>query len=336
MPGTTIPVIAKLVSESLLSLYPVFVKKIGLEIPVQLWTRLIAYIAIAALFVNWSFIRSAITSPNGLLLGLVTLIHIYVSYEGFKYLDSGVSFSLFNLYPFMILLLSRAPFHPAYLIALLGFGVFVYDNYLVSHQLIQDDFSDQSAQSAKIESMENPSNESSEKKREDKEIVHSSKTRIFQYGLVMILLSAFTEALIYFIIRRVKTTNHWDHLFISYFPGAIVMSLYMIFLWIKSRRETFEGSSNLSKDSPDSSKAGFNQRILIALLLNGVIGSVGYVSRFFAAYRLEAKIYAILSYFGIVMAYIYGIGFNKEKLTDLKVIGTILIILANYLVLRKS
>jgi hypothetical protein len=49
MSSTTIPVIAKLVSESLLSLYPVFVKKIGLEIPVQLWTRLIAYIAIAAL-----------------------------------------------------------------------------------------------------------------------------------------------------------------------------------------------------------------------------------------------------------------------------------------------
>ncbi len=321
MSSITIPVIAKLASESLLSLYPVFVKKIGLEIPVQLWTRLIAYIAIAALFVNWSFIRSAITSPNAILLGVVTLIHIYVSYEGFKYLDSGVSFSLFNLYPFMILLLSRAPWHPAYLIALIGFAIFVYDNYLLSHQLI--------ATSDKTEGMENQ-----EPFTKEQEVKHQNDLNTFRYGVVMILLSAFTEALIYFIIRRVKTTNHWDHLFISYFPGAVVMTIYMIFLWIKSRNQSANEDMKESMENQNT-QSGFNQRVLIALLLNGVIGSVGYVSRFFAAYRLEAKIYAILSYFGIIMAYVYGIVLNKEQMTGLKVLGTILIILANYLVLKK-
>ena len=330
MSSTTIPVVAKLASESLLSLYPVFVKKIGLEIPVQLWTRLIAYIAIAALFVNWSFIRSAITSPNAILLGVVTLIHIYVSYEGFKYLDSGVSFSLFNLYPFMILLLSRAPWHPAYLIALIGFAIFVYDNYLLSHQLI--------ATADKTESMENRENH--EPFTKEQEVKHANDLKTFQYGVAMILLSAFTEALIYFIIRRVKTTNHWDHLFISYFPGAVVMSIYMIYLWIKSNNSSVnidiqESMDGTGKVKNQDSQSGFNQRVLIALLLNGLIGSVGYVSRFFAAYHLEAKIYAILSYFGIIMAYVYGILLNKEKMTCLKVLGTILIILANYLVLRK-
>ncbi len=322
MSSTTIPVVAKLASESLLSLYPVFVKKIGLEIPVQLWTRLIAYIAIAALFVNWSFIRSAITSPNAILLGVVTLIHIYVSYEGFKYLDSGVSFSLFNLYPFMILLLSRAPWHPAYLIALIGFAIFVYDNYLLSHQLI--------ATSDKTEGMENQ-----EPFTKEQEVKHQNDLKTFRYGIVMILLSAFTEALIYFIIRRVKTTNHWDHLFISYFPGAVVMTIYMIFLWIKSRDQSTANTDIQESMQNQNTQSGFNQRVLIALLLNGVIGSVGYVSRFFAAYRLEAKIYAILSYFGIIMAYVYGIVLNKEQMTGLKVLGTILIILANYLVLKK-
>ncbi len=325
MSSTTIPVVAKLASESLLSLYPVFVKKIGLEIPVQLWTRLIAYIAIAALFVNWSFIRSAITSPNAILLGVVTLIHIYVSYEGFKYLDSGVSFSLFNLYPFMILLLSRAPWHPAYLIALIGFAIFVYDNYLLSHQLIAT-----SDKSESVESMENQ-----EPFTKEQEVKHQNDLKTFRYGIVMILLSAFTEALIYFIIRRVKTTNHWDHLFISYFPGAVVMTIYMIFLWIKSRDQSTANTDIQESMQNQNTQSGFNQRVLIALLLNGVIGSVGYVSRFFAAYRLEAKIYAILSYFGIIMAYVYGIVLNKEQMTGLKVLGTILIILANYLVLKK-
>ena len=336
MSSTTIPVVAKLASESLLSLYPVFVKKIGLDIPVQLWTRLIAYIAIAALFVNWSFIRSAITSPNAILLGVITLIHIYVSYEGFKYLDSGVSFSLFNLYPFMILLLSRAPWHPAYLIALIGFAIFVYDNYLLSHQLIAT-----TDKSESVESMENRENFTKEQ-----EINHQNDLKTFRYGVIMILLSAFTEALIYFIIRKVKTTNHWDHLFISYFPGAVVMTIYMIYLWIKLNNSS-QNMNNIQESMENkNSQSGFTQgwaatgsghvqRVLIALLLNGVIGSVGYVSRFFAAYRLEAKIYAILSYFGIIMAYVYGIVLNKEQMTGLKVLGTIMIILANYLVLKK-
>jgi drug/metabolite transporter (DMT)-like permease len=237
----------------------------------------------------------------------------------------------------MILLLSRAPWHPAYLIALIGFAIFVYDNYLLSHQLITTNESK--------ESMENqePFTKEQEVKQPSLEIFdlqkvagsrHQNDLKTFRYGVVMILLSAFTEALIYFIIRRVKTTNHWDHLFISYFPGAVVMTIYMIFLWIKSRNQPENRKIEESMQNQNT-QSGFNQRVLIALLLNGVIGSIGYVSRFFAAYRLEAKIYAILSYFGIIMAYVYGILLNKEQMTGLKILGTILIILANYLVLKK-
>lgn len=47
-----IPIYSKLVSESLLSLYPVFVKKITLPIDLQLFTRLIAYVVISLFFIN--------------------------------------------------------------------------------------------------------------------------------------------------------------------------------------------------------------------------------------------------------------------------------------------
>ena len=95
---------AKLLSESLLSLYPIFVKKINLPIDLQLWTRLITYVLIALFFINYTWISNNLFTKEALLLGFVNLSHIYFSYEGFINLDSGVSFSIFNIYPLIILL----------------------------------------------------------------------------------------------------------------------------------------------------------------------------------------------------------------------------------------
>ena len=41
--------------------------------------------------------------------------------------------------------------------------------------------------------------------------------------------------------------------------------------------------------------------------INILIGLIGYLLRFYATTRLNTKIYASLSYFGIIMSYIYGI-----------------------------
>lgn len=299
-------VIAKILAESLLSLYPIFVKKIGLTIPIQLWARLIAYVAISALFINKTFILQSLTSYHAILLALVNLTHIYFSYMGFKYLDSGVSFAIFNTYPFMILLMSRAPWNPVYLLALFGFFIFIYDNWKSSHQ--------------------NPPSTEEEKEKENMPF-HQT----FWFGTVMILMAAFTEALIYFLVKRVKTENHWNHLFISYFLGAVIMSLYMIYHFFIKRKSEEQTESFENEDGGDS-----KNRILIALGLNGILGALGYYLRFYANYRLDSQIYAILSYVGIIMAYVYGIMFNNEKLTIYKVIGTLCIIIANYLILKRS
>ena len=95
-------ILSKLASESLLSLYPIFVKKIGISSSLQLWTRLITYVSISIFFVNWSFIRSSLFTMDSLTLGLVNLSHVFFSYEGFRHLDSGVSFAIFNIYQLMI------------------------------------------------------------------------------------------------------------------------------------------------------------------------------------------------------------------------------------------
>jgi drug/metabolite transporter (DMT)-like permease len=276
------------------------VKKIGISMTLQMWTRTIAYVLIAAIFVDWSFLKSSILSTNSLLLAVVNLAHIFFSYEGFRHLDSGVSFAIFNTYPIMILIMevfrtgsletSKGPLsnYSKYLLVLAGLAFFIYGNF--AEEKKQEPFSNKDKDEGKVE---NPH---------------------FLYGLAMILLAAFTEALIYFLVRMVKTENHWNHVFISYFLGAIAMTAYVFYA---------DGFS-VSKVAETLS----NARVGVATALNGFIGSVGYFLRFYASYNLEASMFAILSYFGIIMSYIYGIVFNNESLTLPKVLGTLCVILS--------
>lgn len=278
-------IVSKLTSESLLSLYPIFVKKIGISSSLQLWTRLITYVLISVFFVNWSFIKASLFSLDSITLGLVNLSHVFFSYEGFRNLDSGVSFAIFNSYPLMILLLAGTMWHKSYLLVILGLAFFIYGNYTEK----------------KVEK---------EKKEED-----SNKKESFNYGLIMILFAALTEALIYFLVRRIKTTNNWNHVFISYFLGAVLMTVYSIYNYA----DTTSGLETADKG-----------RVGLAVIINGIIGTVGYFLRFFASYRLEPEVYAPLSYFGVVMSYVYGIAFDNELLNWKKVLGTISILASNY------
>lgn len=285
-----IPILSKLASESLLSLYPIFVKKIGISMPLQLWTRLITYVTMASVFVDWKFVLSSIGSTDSIMLALINMLHVFFSYEGFRHLDSGVSFAIFNTYPLMILLLAGVVWDNSYFLVLAGLALFIYSNFSESSALTEGFNEDTS----------------------------KVLTPNFTYGFAMILLAALTEAFIYFLIRRVKTSNHWNHVFISYLLGAVIMTAYVVY------------TEYMTPNHTASLEAADKTRIGIAVLANGFIGSVGYFLRFFSSYRLDAAIYAPLSYFGVVMSYVYGIFFNDETLSVSKVAGTACILASNY------
>lgn len=292
------PAFAMLMSESLLSLYPIFVKKIDLSLIHQVWARLLAYVAMASIFVDWSFIGTALFSPNAMLLAAINLSHIFFSYEGFRNLDSGVSFAIFNTYPLMILLIAGVMWNNVYLLVLLGLALFVIGEARSATRTATD--------KARNEATKPKKNEESTTQVED-----GSEKPNFTYGIAMILLAALTEALIYFTIRRIKTGNHWNHVFLSYLFGFIAITGYLF--------TTFDFASVLKP------------RMGLAIGLNGFIGSVAYFLRFFAASNLSASIFAPLAYFGMVMSYVYGMVFNQETLSWEKVAGTLSILAANYL-----
>lgn len=281
-------VISKIFSEALLSLYPVFVKNIDLPLHLQLWSRFITYIVITGIFVDWGFIAKSLFSKNGILLSVITIIHVYTSYRGFQLLESGTAYSLFYTYPIMILLFAGEPVNALMFLAIIGVV------------LLSNDFKKEDVSSPK--SIEKKDENDLDKKE------GFDNTPMFPYeGYVMIALAAATEAIIYFIVRAIKTTNNWNHLFLSYFAGTFVFS----YMGLK-----------------DIAKITLTGTLSISLLINAIIGLCGYLLRFYAATRLSPSIYAPLSYIGIVMAYVYGFLFNQEQITMQKVIGTICILAA--------
>lgn len=278
-----IHILSKLLSECFLSLYPVFVKNINLPILVQMWSRFFSYVVISTAFVDYSYIFKHLFSNRGLALSAITTLHIYTSYRGFQLLESGISYTIFYLYPIMILLMSGEKIHPIMFLALIG--VFL----LVS----------------------TPAAATEDKKTD------ASKTA---EGIAMILGAAATEAAIFFAVRGLKTENHWNHLFLSYFIGAILFSVFI-------------GSGGVGELSNILGK----KELGISLAINSAIGLFGYLLRFYAMSNLSAHVYAPLSYFGIFMSYVYGVLINGDKITLSKIIGTILILIPNlfYLYAKK-
>lgn len=266
-------VISKLVAESLLSFYSIFVKKINIDLKTQVWSRFFIYAIISVFFIDFEFIYNSVLTLYGLLLSATTILHVYSSYRSFQLLESGIATTLYYVYPLFILLFSNIHISPILLISL--FGV-----YLISYDVHKD-----------IKNKENFWNE----------------------GIFAAFLAAITEAIIFILVKKLKTMNNWNHLFLSYFCGAIAMTFYT---W-----NTITISTTLS----------------LSLLVNVVIGLFGYYLRFYAISRLDANIYAPLSYFGIIMSYVYGVFLNNDVISIQKILGTICIVFTNlYIFYRNS
>jgi drug/metabolite transporter (DMT)-like permease len=122
------------------------------------------------------------------------------------------------------------------------------------------------------------------------------------FGLLMIAGAAITEAIIYFIILKLPSKNSWNHLFLSYFAGALLLSAFY-------------------------RPAAASKSTMVALGINSIIGMFGYVLRFFAVSRLPVFWYALLSNLGVAFSYLYGYLFHGEVASVRQIIGTAIVLL---------
>ena len=269
-------VILKLLSESLLSFYPAMTKFIKFPVINQLWARLFIYSIISFIFMNKNIAFQKMFSFIGILLAIITVFHVWTSYVGFKNLESGVSYSIFYLYPLFIILFSGNPFKLYYILPLLGVFILTYPEW-------------------KINGISNQNN--------------------FIIGIIAIFSSMISEVWIYFIVKKIGINNKWNVLFISYFLPAILVSSVLALKGKLIPQNIYQN--------------GTNKYLILLLAGNAIIGALGYFLRFYTIYKLSSELYGVLSYFGIIMAYIYGWIINKEGLSWQKIIGSLIIILSS-------
>ena len=287
-------ILSKLLSESLLSLHPIMIKYIKLDLLTKLWDRTTIFILISLFFINWDFILNNLFTYNVLLLTIIIIAHLYFTHRGFLLLESGVGYTLYYTYPIMIILLSgmKLDYKIIFLMILAITGIIlIYEKFNII-----------------------PENENENKKNINENIVEKYKHE----GIISILLCAFTEALLYFVVKRIKTDNSWNHLFLSYFFSTLILTFYITYQFIK-------GNINIDNKYIDNFEK--------ISLFNIIIATLGHYLKYYAIYNLSPLFYSILSYFGIITAFIYGIIINNDKLNLRKIFGALFIIIANVMML---
>lgn len=279
------PVSSILYSELILSLYPILIKTVDTNIFTQILARFIVFPALAIAFGSTRDFYSIWSSPyeifTGILTSLLNIGHIAVSYLSFKALPAGTAISLFYMYPIFNVVMASILFGesitPLFIVLMMVAFIGVY---LIA---------------------------TSRNKEKEKENDPTSSTS-YSFGIIMGLLAAFTETLIFVFIRSSKEAQQSPFYTVNHlYPfGLILLGIYGMF----------------NKSIVDVSSST-NWMKLIGF--NAVLGFTGYLARFYAIPKIPTIVFSLLSFIGVLFGYIWGIIFTDDKPNILSIVGGILI-----------
>ena len=274
--------IIQFVSESFLGFYPILIKLTSLSVELNTFIRLTTYFLISSLFANWSIV-SAIGLTKILSLSVVNIIHILSSYYGYQNLNTSLGAPIFYTYPFINLVLGIL-----YLNEQISLSKFVFLGPIL--------FSIYKLYSSNKD-----------------DTVH--KQNIYK-GIPLIIISAFTESLLYILIKTSELGNNpWNSLFITHALAAFIFGIYYF----------YKNNINEIKDELDN---GNKKEFIYIILANIIIGFLGYSLRFYSIPRVESTIFSIISYTGILATIFYSVIFKLDTITLPKIGWIITLILS--------
>ena len=287
-----------LLSEVILSAYPLLIKLVDASVTFQVGLRMLTYTSLAVLIAhltNTPFSLSSLVSKEGLAVGALNLAHVVSSYIGFDQLTAGNAMALFYTYPvFNVLGASLAfgesiPFDslPWILVAFIGAIL----------------------------------------------LAQPTTTHWSLIGVVAALLAALTETGIYLWFRQ-KGKEHqnptfeskqgpWSHMAQMYgssgLQWAILVGIALLFGLLSTTVFKLSGKG------------------LVSILgFNSLVGFVGYALRFYIIPKVSTITFSSLSFFGIVSAYLFGWMFTGESANISQIAGAVAIIVANSVLLKRE
>lgn len=295
-----------LYSETVLSLYPQLVKRIAAPLMTQVSVRCVIYAVLALVFGGLGSLLKVLS--GGWLnlaifgvLGLVNLLHVWISYYAFQKLPSGVSLTMFYTYPIMNVIgawlffgetigLKAVPF---FLLALVGV-------WMVA--------------TAKGTSVKAPG--MTDKKVDDDGVVvaeafgggSEGRKESFDWkDLLAGLGAAATETAIYLILYGLKAEK----------GGSMFTSIHRVYTSAAMMLLPFLLGGGIKM--PDLGE------LKIMGLWNSLLGFTGYAARFAAIPAVSPVIYSALSLFGIFASYVWGWLFGGETINAKGLVGSALV-----------
>jgi len=261
------------ISEVLLSLYPILVKVVPTNFDTGLLSRFAVFTAASLLFYSGQPIHLG----KVFLYGLVTLFHVVTSYTAFSNLSAGTAMSLFYTYPIMnivagLLFLGETISPRAIFFVLLGFVGTVFLSQEIPTEEVKG---------------EKP--------------IEVPQTLAIWTGL----LAAFSESLMFLVIRDTKTTNPIDSM-LQLYPGAFILfGLYVLI-----------GQRTIDTNPVNLAKLG---------LFNFIIGFGGYCLRAYSINKVSTVVFSLLSFIGVLSSYAFGKLFVNETSSWKTYLGAFLI-----------
>ena len=271
------PTLAVLYSELVLSLYPILIKTVNTNIFTQILARFIVFPTLALVFGS-SYDFSSIWGNKyeafvGILHGLLNLSHITASYISFKNLPVGTAISLFYLYPIFNIIAGSIFFGESLtIVSILLISVAFIGTYLIA-----------TSHKPKIET-------------KDTKQKHN-------YGVIMGILAALTETLIFVFVKSNKDAQASPYYAVNHlYPSGLTMLLvFAIF----------------NKNIVDTSSISWSK----LLGFNTLLGFTGYIARFYAIPKIPTIVFSLLSFFGVSFGYMWGILFTGDSPTSRAMIG---------------
>lgn len=307
-----------LLSEVLLSAYPILIKRVDASVFFQTGLRMAIYTVLAATaaFATGSPLAAAgLWSTESIATGFLNLIHVGSSYTAFEQLPAGNAMALFYLYPMFNLLGAAAVLGESLPLSQFPWIALAFAGALLLAQPTAKNWT--------------------------------------LVGVVCALLAAATETGIYLWFKTKSEPNverfedndkgkdngkskdidaqpsvgvdsqPWTKMIQLYGSSGVLWALLAVVL----------GSLGfLAKGTFRLTAAGLGA----IALFNALVGFSGYALRFFLIPRVSTVVYSVLSFFGVVSAYGLGWLFQGEVPTLTQLAGAVAIVIANGALLSKE
>jgi drug/metabolite transporter (DMT)-like permease len=307
MSGFYVGTLTLLVSNVLLSAYPILIKLYirDVSVIVQLIIRITVYICMSLPFLiiggEGLNILTSLIDPKYLAISAVNLIHIYSSYKGFEYLNSGIALTTFYSYPIIQVLLSKI-----FLGTELTTGI-VYSllGSLVGIGILNKD------------SFNNTSNISTTS--------NTSSISNTNKGFLFIAMAAITEAIIGVFYKGADFSNPFMSLYTLYAPAFLFFMIWYIFYYKRGSNNYVLEQKEKKNDNWLDLITNHGELIKKIIMFNLLIGGVGYTLRLFSLTEIPISWFSSLSFTSSLSAFLLGWLFLGEKIKLHHLVGSIVI-----------